>query len=75
VTHDIGFKRDIAPLFRAEDVGAMSAYFDLSSYKDVSKHVDEIYLRVAEGSMPCDEAWSDEKVRRFREWIDAGMAP
>ena len=23
--------------------------------------------------MPCDARWSEEQIRRFREWIDAGV--
>jgi hypothetical protein len=67
------FESDILPLFRAEDVDSMSFAFDLSSYSDVSEHAEEIYARLAEGSMPCDSPWPEEDVERFRAWIDAGM--
>lgn len=66
------FERDIRPLFRSKDVESMSAAFDLSSYEDVRTHADQIYQRVADGSMPCDGAWPPEQVERFRGWIDAG---
>jgi hypothetical protein len=67
------FERDIRPLFRAEDIEEMSWAFDLSSYDDVREHADEIYTRLAEGTMPCDAAWPAENVERFRQWIDASM--
>jgi hypothetical protein len=69
----VSFERDIRPLFRAEDIEEMSWAFDLSSYDDVREHADEIYTRLAEGTMPCDAAWPAENVERFRQWIDASM--
>jgi hypothetical protein len=68
----LGFERDIRPLFRPEDIDAMSFAFDLSSYEDVRAHGEEIYERLADGSMPCDAPWPVEYVERFRAWIDAG---
>jgi hypothetical protein len=70
-----GFERDICPLFRGEDVDAMSFAFDLASYEDVDTHAEAIYRRLADGSMPCDARWPAEQVERFRAWIDAGSAP
>ena len=66
------FERDIRPLFRPDDVDAMSFAFDLASYEDVRANADEIYERLADGSMPCDSRWPVEQVQRFREWIDGG---
>lgn len=66
------FERDIRPLFRPEDVRAMSFAFDLSSYEDVRSSAEQIYGRLANGSMPCDKAWPAERVELFRRWIDAG---
>lgn len=69
---EIGFERDIRPLFREGDVKAMSFAFDLSSYDDVRENAEAIYERLANGSMPCDGAWPAGDVQRFRAWIDAG---
>lgn len=69
------FGRDIRPLFRDTDVDEMSFAFDLSLYEDVRDNAEAIYERLAEGSMPCDGAWSDEQIALFREWIDAGSPP
>lgn len=69
------FARDIAPLFRDEDVDSMEFAFDLRSYDDVRENAEDIYERLADGSMPCDAAWPDEQVARFRAWIDAGAPP
>jgi len=66
------FERDIRPLFRADDVDAMSFAFDLASYDDVRTNAELIYERLADGSMPCDSRWPAEDVERFRAWIDAG---
>ena len=66
------FERDIRPLFREEDVETMEFAFDLSSYDDVREYAEDIYQRVAEGTMPCDRAWPNERVQLLRTWIDAG---
>jgi hypothetical protein len=65
------FARDIRPLFREGDVESMGFAFDLSSYEDVRKYAEEIYERVADGSMPCDGEWPQEHVAVLRRWIDA----
>jgi hypothetical protein len=70
-----GFERDVRPLFRAEDVNAMSFAFDLASYEDVRTNAEGIYQRLADGGMPCDTRWPPEQVERFRVWIDAGSPP
>jgi hypothetical protein len=66
------FEQDIRPLFRPQDVNAMDWAFDLSSYDDVKKNAEDIYDRLANGTMPCDRAWPSEQVQLFRAWIDAG---
>ncbi len=66
------FEQDIRPLFRPQDVNAMDWAFDLSSYDDVKKNAEDIYDRLANGTMPCDRAWPAEQVQLFRAWIDAG---
>ena len=50
----------------------MSFAFSLASYEDVRTNAEEIYQRLADGSMPCDARWPPEQVDRFRAWIDAG---
>ena len=69
----MGFEEDIRPLFRDEDVESMAFAFDLSSYGEVCDHAEEIHARLAEGTMPCDAPWPEEKVALFRAWIDAQM--
>jgi hypothetical protein len=71
----MSFKTDIGPLFRPDDADAMSWAFDLTSYEDVKANAEDIYDRLADGSMPCDEPWPDERVQSFRDWIDAGSPP
>ena len=71
----MSFESDIRPLFRPEDAEAMSWAFDLASHADVREHAEDIYDRLADGSMPCDEPWPEAQVKRFRDWIDAGMPP
>ena len=75
MANEVLFARDIRPLFREDDVEAMSFAFDLSSYDDVRRNAEEIYARLADGSMPCDSSWPAEDVQRFRAWIDDGSPP
>jgi hypothetical protein len=67
------FERDIRPLFRQRDIGSMSFAFDLASYDDVREHAEDIYSRLADGTMPCDAPWPNGDVARFRRWLDDGM--
>ena len=71
----MSFERDIRPLFRQEDIDAMSFVFDLSSYEDVRGNAEEIHARLEEGTMPCDASWNADQVGRFRSWMDAGTPP
>lgn len=73
----ISFDVHVRSLFRLKDVNAMVAFggFDLSSYGDVKAHAEDIYKRLANGTMPCDARWAAENVELFRKWIDGGMNP
>ena len=71
----LSFARDIRPLFRDRDIGAMSSMFDLASYEDVLANADGIYEQLAAGSMPCDGPWPADDVERFRAWVEAGAQP
>jgi hypothetical protein len=68
---------DIRPLFRdSQDIDFMKGYgLDLSSCEDVQARAPEIYARLADGSMPCDEHWPLERLRLFKLWMDEGLAP
>jgi hypothetical protein len=72
---DVGFARDIGPLFTDRDIGAMASRFDLSSYDDVRANAERIYERLADGTMPCYGPWPADNVKRFRTWIATGFAP
>ena len=67
------FASDIRPLFREKDIKAMRFMFDLSRYEDVRDNADGILSTVADGSMPCDQAWSSEQVSTFRTWMGEGF--
>ena len=71
----LSFERDVKPLFRERDRGAMQnvAGFDLWSHDDVREHSQAILGRLEDGSMPCDQAWPKDQVALFRRWVDAGM--
>lgn len=68
----MSFAADIKPLFREEDRASMDFAFDLWSYDDVRANAALILERVEDGTMPCDEAWSENKIAAFRDWIAAG---
>jgi len=70
----VSFERDVKPLFRERDRGAMSSAFDLWSYEDVSANADAILDAVAGGSMPCDGPWDDDRVDVVRRWVQGGKA-
>jgi hypothetical protein len=72
---DLSFERDVKPLFRERDRGAMLGIssFDLWDRDDVADHSQAILKRLEDGSMPCDQAWPADRVAIFRSWLDAGM--
>jgi hypothetical protein len=71
----LSFARVIRPLFRDEDVEAMRYAFDLGDHEQVRNNAQEIYERLADGSMPCDGAWPADQIALFRRWVDEGSAP
>ena len=71
----VSFATHIKPLFRARDRQSMSFAFDLWSCDDVRAHAAAILDQVRGGSMPCDGAWSSDKVEAFKRWTDSGMLP
>ena len=75
MTEHSSFAADIRPLFRDRDIKSMKFAFDLASYEDVRTHGEATYGVLAAGQMPCDGAWADEDVQRFRSWPDAGALP
>ena len=75
MAEQLSFERDIRPLFRDRDVRSMQFAFDLASHEDVRTNGEPIYARLANGTMPCDGAWADEDVQRFRSWLDNGALP
>jgi hypothetical protein len=73
----LSFAKDIRPLFRdSPDVDTMKDYgMDLSAYADVKAQAQNIYDRVLDGSMPCDEPWAKDRIALFKQWMEEGMAP
>ena len=69
------FDRDIKPLFRERDRSSMLAFFDLWSRDDVRENASAILEAVRSGSMPCDGAWSGEKVDLLERWVETGAEP
>jgi hypothetical protein len=68
----ISFATDIKPLFRESDREAMLSSFDLWSYDDVKEQAAAILDQVEQGTMPCDDAWPDDRVDVFRRWLADG---
>jgi hypothetical protein len=71
-TVSLSYAADIKPLFREGDRDSMRFAFDLWSYDDVSSHATAILDRLEEGTMPCDNAWPDDRVDLFRRWLAQG---
>ena len=73
----LSFAKDIRPLFRdSPDIDTMKDVgLDLSAYADVKAQAQNIYARVLDGSMPCDEPWPKDRIALLKQWMDEGMAP
>lgn len=73
----LSFAKDFRPLFRDNpDVSAMKRFgLDLSSYADVKAKAEHIHAALLKGTMPCDGAWSADRLALFKKWMDEGMAP
>jgi hypothetical protein len=72
------FVQDIRPLFTAEDVEHMlrvKINFDLSNYESVRANANVIYHAVSHGLMPPGQPWPQERVDRFKRWMDEGYPP
>jgi phage gp29-like protein len=69
------YAHDIRPMFRDQDIEEMRFAFDLSQYDDVSAQAESIYARLADGSMPCDGAWTEDRLALFRQWMEEGCSP
>jgi len=65
----LSFAKHIKPLFRRRDRQSMQFVFDLWAYSDVSEHADAILERLGNGSMPCDGAWTPERIAVSARWI------
>jgi hypothetical protein len=51
----------------------MAGYgLELSSYEEVKARGSEIYARLADGSMPCDDPWPPDRLSLFTLY---GIAP
>ena len=71
------FAVDIRPLFRdSPDVDSMQGIRARSLVlRGVKARAPEIYARLVDGSMPCDEPWPPDRLGFFRLWMDEGCAP
>jgi hypothetical protein len=71
----LSFATDIRPLFRDEDVGCMTSMgvpLDDAAWMCVPANAQLVYGAVANGSMPPDDPWPEDRVSLFKEWMDAG---
>ena len=66
------FEQDIKQLFRDKDVASMKFMFDLHDHGDVTRNAEAILETVENGSMPCDQPWSEDQVTTLRDWIGEG---
>jgi hypothetical protein len=71
---DLGFERDIKPLFRDSDVEMMRIFggFDLHKYEDVREDAEKI-LHKLKIDMPCDGLWPASDIEKFETWKKGGM--
>jgi CDGSH-type Zn-finger protein/truncated hemoglobin YjbI len=71
----VSFAAHVKPLFREHDRKSMTFAFDLWSQADVQAHAAGILERLVNGTMPCDGAWSQDKIEVFRRWTESGYQP
>jgi hypothetical protein len=72
------FAKDIRELFRQGDRDSMlntRHRLDLWDYSHVSGWADRILVQLEEGLMPCDQAWPQDKIALFKQWISDGKQP
>ena len=69
------FAADIAPLWRRTTSSRCSSPSTCASYEDVREHAEDIWERLDDGSMPCDEEGFAGAGRAVSAWIDGGTAP
>jgi hypothetical protein len=71
----LSFATDIRPLFRDEDIDCMKPMgIDLDDpvWMCVPANAQSVYGVLADGSMPPDEPWPQDRVSLFKKWMDAG---
>ena len=73
----ISYATHIRPLFRPKDIEHMkkNRNFDLSKYADVKANSINILAQLQHGHMPCDGAWPQSGIDKFKQWIEDGMLP
>ena len=71
----LSYAAEIQQMFRDKDRARMEWAFDLWRYEDVRDNADAILERLEDGDMPCDGAWPDEQIEKFKSWIEAGSPP
>jgi hypothetical protein len=53
----------------------MTFLFDLWDYEAVKENAEAILAATEGGDMPCDGAWTVERVEVLRRWIEGGCQP
>jgi hypothetical protein len=46
--------------------------FDLWSRDALAGNAEAILARLRDGTMPCDGAWSNDRIALFQDWVEAG---
>jgi hypothetical protein len=82
-----GYKNDIGPLFRPQDVGCMQRAGVLLDHADWMldpagddqfadhAHARLVGARIAAKTMPPDHPWSDARIALYQAWIAGGFQP
>jgi hypothetical protein len=73
------FARDIAPLFRQQDINCMGPrgqnIVDLTSATDVRDKIDPIIAMLRAKRMPPDTPWTPDKIALLEQWRSDGFPP
>jgi hypothetical protein len=72
------YAHDIRPLFRDGDITCMARRGIMLgdvNWMCVLANANKVYGALSSGSMPPDDAWPQDRIDRFKAWIDGGLKP
>jgi hypothetical protein len=69
------FAKDIRPLFRDGDIRCMKpagVHLDDPNWMTIPVNAQQVYGAVSAAKMPPDAPWPADRIKLFKQWMDAG---